>query len=360
MKKIVFVFLFLSGTSLGQSVIPFLDINYYFRSYSQNAFQLLTMQRIANYKAGDNVVAYVDFKGNLMVYDGYGAAEQATNIPGAHYQTSDKLMTWRIGSTLNLWDGGKKRTLTYNVGQFALRDDIVVFQDKRSNSINVYDYGKIYELFRSTSTVAMPTAIGENIFVYKENGDFYKIYWAGNTYDYEVWQGSIDFQAGTDIVVFNDPINGTFTAFDKGEYIDLENFHMNEYKAGRGFAVYLNRNDNLVMYQNGEKTILSNYVSDFWDVKDDIVIWAENGLTYAYVDGKKIEIARFIIKDYKLKNNTVAFRNLLGGVDACMNGKKRELTMQKDAPYYIYGNRVLIELFNRQHLICTEEKNIRN
>lgn len=360
MRKIILLFLLVSGASFGQSVMPFLDVNYFFKSYSQDAFQTLTMQRIANYKSGDNVVAYVDFRGNLMVYDGYGAAQQMTNIPGAHYQTSDNLMTWRIGSTLNMWEGGNKRTLTYNVGGFAVRDNIIVYQDGRFNSLNVYEGGQTYELFQSTDRISMPTVIGENIFVYKENGNLYKIYWAGKTYEYDVWQKPINFQAGTDIVVFNDPINGTFTAFDHGEFIDLENFHMNEYKAGRGFAVYMDQNDNLVMYQDGEKTILSNYVDGFWDVKDDIVVWSENGLTYAYVDGQRIEIARYIIKDYQMKNNTIAFRNLMGGVEACINGKVRQLTMQKDAPYTIYGNRVLVELFNRQYLVCTEEKNIRS
>jgi hypothetical protein len=61
-------------------------------------------------------------------------------------------------------------------------------------------------------------------------------------------------------------------------------------------------------------------------------------------------------KDYQLKNNVFAFRNLMGGVSVFMNGKLTELTNQPDAIYAIYGNLVLVELFNKSFLVFKDGK----
>jgi len=77
-------------------------------------------------------------------------------------------------------------------------------------------------------------------------------------------------------------------------------------------------------------------------VKDGIVYWIENGFSYAYVDGQKFELAKYVPEDYAIKNDVVVFRNLMGGVTALQGGKIHVITNQMDAEFSIHGNAVLV------------------
>jgi len=197
----------------------------------------------------------------------------------------------------------------------------------------------------------MPVFIGENIIAFKDNGDFYKIFWNGKIYDIGVWNGPIEFQGGTDVLAFNDPTTRTFTVFDKGEFIDAEPFYMAKYKAGRGFIVYEDLNGNLNYYGGGKKVELSNFTAKIWEVKDDIVIWNENSFLNIYSNNEKFRVCNFLPTDYQLKNNVFVYRNIMGGVNAFVDGKDTEITNQNDSSYDIYGSSIIVRLFNNAYIV---------
>lgn len=341
-----------------QEVVPFIDFNGFFKSYQNGFFRQIEFQRVREFKTGDDVVAYIDFRGNLRVFDGT-KPKDISNVQ-VEYEVSDHLMTWKIGPTLNLWDNGEMRTLTYFADQYVLRDSIVVFNDTRFNSVHVYFQGDVYELYRSSGTVAMPDVVGENIVAFRDNGNFNKVFWKGQIYELDVWHEKYPYSAGTDILAFNDPINGTFAIFENGEFLDVEDFRMNSYKAGRGFVVYENVNNDLMMYKDGETAKLTNFGADFYDVKDDVVIWTENGFTYGYSNGQKFELAKIIVTNYEIKNNVIVFRNMIGGVDALIDGKLKNLTTLQNVNFTIHGDAVLLESFNKTFSLHIDGREYRN
>ena len=341
--------LFLSTSVFSQKVIPFVDFNGYFKTFQNNNFRQLEFQRIQEYKAGDDILAYIDNRGNLRVFDGE-APRDLSNM-NVEYHVSDHFLVWNVGPTINMYDAGDLQTLTYFGGQYVVKDSIIVYQDTRYNTLNVYWNKKSYPIQTSTGELGMPVFIGENIVAFVDNGNFFKVFWNGKVYELGVWNGSIDFTGGTDILAFNDPTTRTFAIFEKGEFLDVESFWMNDYQAGRGFIVYEDLNGNLIHYGNGKKTELSNFKSSFYEVKDDIVIWGENTFVNAYQNGEIIQVTNFRPKDYLLKNNVFAFRNVMGGVSALVDNKIVELTNQQDAGYEIYGNAVLVSLFNNSFMV---------
>jgi len=350
MKRILlFVALFSATASWSQDVLPMLDFNNLMKSFENGIYRSIGLQPVREFKAGDNVVGYYNFRNNLMVHNG-GNPEQLANVE-ADYRVSDFLLTWNIATTLNLWDDGEQRTLTYQVGQYVVTDSLVVFQDLRYNTVSTYYNGKVYPLITSSIELSMPEFVGENILAFKDNGNFYKVFWRGKIYELDVWHKPYVFHGGTDMVAFNDPINGTFAIFENGQFLDVENFHVNEYKVGNGLVAYENQNGDLLMYQKGEIVQLSNFGASTWEVKDNVVYWVENGLAFAYIDGKRIEVAKYEPKEFALKNSTLAFRNLMGGVSAVQDGKIIEITNQLDAPFEIHGNSVLVELFNKSYIV---------
>ncbi len=345
MKILALIVVLLPSLLNAQKVIPFVDFNDYFRTFESGSFRQLEFQRIEQFKAGDEAIAYYDNRGNLRIYNG-GQPKDVANLL-ADYQVSDHLITWKIGETLNLWDDGKMQTLTYRCKAYSVKDSIVVFEDERYNTINVYWKDQIYPIKQSTGELSFPKAIGENIVAFKDNGDFFKIFWNGQIYDIDVWVGSIDFACGTDILAYNDPTTRTFAVFENGELLDVEQFFMKKYKAGRGFVVYEDLNGNLIKYQNGAKKTLTNFTATEWEVKDDVVIWFENSFLNMECNGKTWRVCNYVPEDYQLKNNVLAFRNISKGVDVSIDGKTETITNQMDAGYEILGSSVLVKLFNR-------------
>lgn len=352
--KIYLLVLFLALGSFGfsQKVVPLIDFNGYFKSFQNGFFRQIEFQRIKNYEYGDNVVGYIDNRGNLRVFDGTKPKDLA-NIE-CEYEVSDNLLCWKIASTLNLWDAGNLRTLTYFAGTYTVKDSMVVFVDTRFNSLNVYYDGEVKEIYASVTELSGPDYVGENIIAYRDNGNVYNVFWRGNTYELDAWHDLIHFEGGTDILAFNDPMTGTFAIFENGQFLDVEMYHVNDYKAGNGFVVYEDQSGNLIHYGKGKTQTLTNFGASFWEVKDNVVIWGENGFTYAFVDGQKIELARYEPEDYELKNNVIAFRNLMGGVSFLYNGKVHEITNQMESEYSIHGNGLLVELFNNSFIYFTE------
>jgi hypothetical protein len=354
MFKVLFCLFLFSAYSFGQTVVPFVDFNNYFRSFQDDNFRQIEFQEIKEFKAGDELVAYIDTRGNLRVFDG---KERMDITPmTVNYEVSDHLLAYNIGPTLNCWDEGKLSTLTYFARNYKVRDSLIVYEDTRFNSVNVYWNKQIIQLYQVTGDLYMPVAVGDNMVAFKDNGDFYKIFWNGKIYDLGVWNGTIDFKIGADVLCYNDPTTRTFAIFDKGTFLDVEQVYMNKYKAGRGFIVYEDLNGNLMYCKNGKTEQLSNFSASFWEVKDDLVIWGENSFVYAYTNDQKIQVTNYKPADYTLKNNVFAFRNILGGVSALVNGKIFEVTNQTNSEYEIYGDILLVKLFNRSYIVLKNGK----
>ena len=354
MKKTILPFILLIFPLLlsAQPVVPFVDFNNYFRVFENNNFQTIEFQPILSYQAGDEFVAYIDNRENLRIFNGK-ERKDITNL-NIKFSISDHLLAYNVGTTLNMWDSGKLRTLTYFVRDYVVKDSIIVYEDTRYNSVNVYYNKQTYVLYTVAGNLYMPTTIGDNIVAFKDNGGFYKVFYRGEIYDLGVWNGEIDFKAGCDILCFNDPTQRSFALFENGNFYDVESQYMRKYVAGRGFIVFEDLNGNLWHYKDGEKTELTNFSPSFWEVQDDMVIWGENNYVFSFFQGEKKEVCNYIPKDYLLKNGVFAFRNIAGGVSAFVNGKVEEITLQNDTEYSIHGNIVLVKLFNRSFIVLKD------
>lgn len=357
MRIFILLSLLITFSAHAQKVTPILDFSNFFKTFQNGFFRTLEFQPIKGFKYGDNILAYVDNKSNLRVFEG-DAPINVANVE-TDYRLSDDLMTWRIGETLNLWDHGNKTTLTYWAGYYEVKDSLVVFENRRYNSLNVYLRGQIYTLSTAVATLNLPEYVGENIVVFKDAGEVYKVFWEGEIYEIGAWNRKINFAGGTDMVAFNDPIHGTFTMFEKGEFVDVQSFFVDEYKVGNDILLYTDLNGNLNYYSDGVLETISNFKPRVWDVVDKAVIWTENNTFYTMVNHEKKEIVRYIPSDYKIKNEVIAFRDLMGGVSVYINGEMVELTQQRDAEYSIHGNGVLVELFNKQFIFYVDGKKYR-
>ena len=338
-----------------QGIVPTLDFNNFFVSFQDGYFRPIEIQPIVSYKAGDEVVAYIDTRGNLKLYDGKERIDVTTlNV---EYQVSDHLMAYKIANGVRMWDAGKFTPLTNFGREFIVKDSIIVYEDTRYQSLNVYWNQKMESLVTITNGLSMNASIGENLVVYKDNSNTYFIYWRGQKFEIGTYNEEVlNFQLGTDVMCFKDPYTQSFYVFDSGVFQEVESFPIKQYKAGRGFVVYEDMNGNLWHYQARQKTALSNFSSEFWDVKDDLCVWMENSYLFAYSNNQRIQVATYRPQTYLLKNNVLVYRNIIGGVSALVDGKIQDLTNFPNAEFDIFGNKVLVKLPNQTSVVFMNGK----
>ena len=65
-------------------------------------------------------------------------------------------------------------------------------------------------------------------------------------------------------------------------------------------------------------------------------------------------VCNFRPDEMLLKNNVFVFRNVLGGVSAFVDNKVVEITSQANSSFEIYGNAVLVKLFNRSFIVYSK------
>lgn len=350
MIRFLLVFLFFVPTIASAQMAPFIDFSGYFRTFYKDNFRQLEFQPIEKFDASDSHIAYIDTRGDFKVFDGNKTELISNQI--LSYKLSDGQLAWNIGPTLFALVKGRKQMLTTFARNYIVTDSLVVFEDLRFNTINVLYRGEVIQLMQTTGDLYMPDVIGDNMIAFRDFGDVYRVFWQGETYELGVWNmNPIEFSIGRDMVCFNDPTHRTFAVFEGGEFKDVNDIFVTKYKAGWGFCVFEDINGNLFHYQNGVKTQLSNYSASYWEVKDNCVIWGENSYYYTFYNGEKIQISNFKPSEIQMKNEIIAFRNIMGGVSAFMNGKVHEITNQMDASFQIYSDLVLVGLFNRNFLV---------
>lgn len=354
MKFSILVLIILFNTIVFSQLAPFIDFSNYFRTFYKNSFRQLEFQRINSFEASDNLIVYIDSRGDFRVFE--NEKLQTLTNQNIAYKLSDAQLAWNIGPTLFCLKNSKKEMLTTFAHNYQVSDSLVVYEDTRFNSVHVRTSNGVSQLYQVTGDLYMPTKIGDNTIVFKDNGDFYKFFWNEKIYDFAVYTKNIDFSCGMNVICFNDPINQSFAVFEKGEILDVESMFVKKYKAARNFIVYEDLQGNLWRYSNGEKEELSSFGVSNWEASDDLIVWVENNIFYCYANGEKKIITNFVPKDYKIKNNTLVFRNNMGGASVYANNKIKELSTQQNCTFTIYGNTVLVELFNKSFLVYNEGK----
>jgi hypothetical protein len=355
MKKWFLFLLLIPVLGAAQSIFTYTDYNGFIHAANNGYFSQIEHQDVSDMTLGDELIAYKNSQKDFKVYNGTQTKLLTNQM--VDYKLSDHLLAWNIGSLLFYYENGVSHNITSFGGQYAVSDSLIVYQDTRYYTLNVIYQGKVIQLMQQTAAMYMPVAIGDNMVVFRDNGDVYKVFWQGEIYEIGVLSGTnyFQFSVGTNILAFNDPNTRTFAAFQNGAFVDVEDMQVGKMKACRGFVVYEDIQGNLKYYGNGEQKELASYYQ-FWDAKDDVVIWGESNSTYAFNFGKKFQLSNYSIKEWKLKNDVIAFRTNVSGVAAAINGQIKEITTLSNNDYWINGHGVLVQFQNKSVVVLNQGK----
>ncbi len=338
---------------MAQKVFPYLDYLGHLKSFQDGMSRQVDHLRPIDVKYSEEIIAYIDSKNDLFVYD--GETKEKLSGMANDYKIGINLVAWNAGPVINVWEKGSKQNLTYFGGHYAVSDSLVVFEDTRDNAIRVYYKGRIYDLYTSVSRPPFPHKIGSNTVAFRGNGDNYYAFIAGKIKEIGVYNDNLKFAAGANLLAFNDPFNQSFAAVFMDGVFDVETTMVQNYKAGYDLIVYLDRNSNLKSYIDGDLVTLSSYAS-FYDVYRNMVVWGENSVLYTYYNGGKYEVANYIPKEYKIKDGVVVYRNLNGGVSAFYNGHNIIISNLTGAPFEINGSTIKVTVSKNRYVFFKNGK----
>lgn len=341
MKRLIFIFLFFAPFVYGQNVFPYLNNRDYLKSFHEGMTTQLDFLEPIHVKYSEEIIAFIDNKRDLFVFDGHNKEKLSALVND--YKIGIEIVAWNSGPIINVWENGVKQNLTYFGGHYEVSDSLVVFEDTRDYSIKVYYKGEIQTLYTSVGRPMFPKAIGSNTVAFEGNGDVHYAYTAGKIIEIGAISGNVKFSAGGNVIVFNDTFEQSFAVVLGRDVFNVEPITAKEYQAGYNIFAYIDRNDNLKAFINGEIVQLSTYAT-FFEVFRDMIVWGENGTFFTYRNGTRYEIANYIPEEYKIRDGIVAFRNLNGGVSLFRNETVEILSNRVNAPFEVNGNTVKIQV----------------
>jgi hypothetical protein len=334
--------------TFAQDVFPYIDNVGFMRSFQNGYSRQVEFLPPVDVKFSEKIIAYIDNKNDFFIYDGK-EKEMLSNMASS-YQIGYHIAAWNTGPILNVWDNGKKRTLTRFGRNYVVSDSLVVFEDLMENAIRVYYRDSIYELYRTVGQPIFPAAVGSNTVAFEGNGNVQFAFVAGSIVEIGVINDNVRYSAGGNKIAFNDPFHQSFASAQFREIVDIESIQIRDYKAGNDLIVYRDLNDQLLCYMNNEVIELSNYSARWFEVFRNTVVWNEAGLFFAFDGKQKYELANYIPEEYKIRDGIVAFRNLNGGVSMFANGEVTVISNLPNAPFEVNGTTVRVQV-NRGNFI---------
>lgn len=343
MKRLLIflITLFCLPYGFAQDVFPYMDNIGYMRSFQNGISRQVEFLPPVDVKYSEKLIAYIDNKNDFFIFDGE-KKEMMTNMANS-YAIGYNIVAWTTGPILNVWDSGKKRTLTRFGRNYVVTDSLVVFEDLIENAIFVYYNENVYELYRTVGPPVFPVAVGSNTVAFEGNGNVHYAFVAGRIIEIGVLNEPVKYSPGANKIAFNDPFHQSFAVAQFGEVVDVEQIKVTDYKAGWDLIAYRDQNMNLLCYIDNQVVELSNYSARWYEVFRNMVVWNEANVFFAFDGKKKYELANYIPEEYKVRDGIVAFRNLNGGVSLFENGEVRVISNLPGIPFEVNGNTVRLQ-----------------
>jgi hypothetical protein len=242
------------GYTVGDSVIGFYDTyNSVFKVYKDGVIHdvenLFEKAPPKSFKAGDNLVAFVNYNGFLKVYYA-GQSFDLESVPPLHY---------KVGN------------------------NTVAYIDGASSNFKVFYKGATYvlETFPPTSF-----KVGDDLIAYVDNTGNFKIFYLGEVYTVQSYEPQY-FDAVDNVAVYGDAQN--FFGFYHGKTTKLETFKPDAYQLDFNSVAYKDRSNKLKFFSEGVLKEGSSQIVNTFQLTRNVLMYSTdlesmhflcNGKTY--------------------------------------------------------------------------------
>ena len=287
----------------GRIAIPYLDNSRTFKIYYNNSTQKVNAGFTNAFYATDNLVVFLNQK-SLNVFD-KGLVKNLTSICEQYY----------IGDSLVMYlDGMKSDYKVYYNGQIqqleafvpdsvlsglSLSDNIIAYNNFanqfkiffRGVKLNQEDYpvstfeagrstvayvdaDRRFKIFHNGQTFTIDNFpplsyhVADNVVAFVSSDGYFKIFYNDAVKTVGFFNPS--YQAVDNIVAYRDP-SGYFKVFYKGEFTDMENYYPENVLIQYNSLAYINTNNTLRLFTEGEVYDVTNADLTNWQLNYDVI-----------------------------------------------------------------------------------------
>ncbi len=332
------------------------DYNNHFYVFDKGNNVQLESSHVDSVRAGNDYLAYIDFKGNLRGYFNGETQTLEEAIPSSMKATAHA-MVYKMQVRLMIFENGKTKQLASSVTRFFAGDDIVVWQAYPSLDILAYEKGEIKIIEEAVSTKAINNGkAGKNIFAYSDLSFNFKVYFNGTDYDTQS-SNIYNYQCGKNTVAYLDKFNNLFNVFYKGEVKTISNVLPLSYTVADDMVSYVDAGNNFMVYYKGEPIKIESYVPAKYKVLNNIIIYYNKPELKLFYGGKVFVLENFIDQPDTLQvgissalyldNNKRAKYFYKGKiVDNFLIEPAKKIELYRDLPVLNYGNNNIGFLYN--------------
>ncbi|UKN02582.1 hypothetical protein K6119_03530 [Paracrocinitomix mangrovi] len=332
----------ITAATFAQNITAFADQNNRLYKFDSGSLTQIYYQPTKELHIDNQYVCFVDSKGDIYV-NFYGEQTMVAQTHTKIFDT-DNLLLVQTASVLRVFDRGVKHILTSNAISFGVGDSLVVWQDNIGGYLKYYYEDEVHEVAMVVGNYPlMPDHVGENTFVYRDNAGNVSVFWHGKFYPIYSWNSLGVIRAGQDVVAFNDPQSGTFSAFDNGYVVDVEPQHALNFRCGDNFIYYKDQSETHKIFRE-EETMELGFDLQNIDVQDSVVIFRDVGIMKIWYQMEIYQIFNTKVGNYQVDGGIVAYTNQWGGVSAFVRGKEVEITRSKVQSFELHGNTILMKM----------------
>jgi hypothetical protein len=341
-----------------QSIAAYVNFREQFVVFDDGQTKVLEQLPPQSFKVGPDYLAYIDNVSNLKVY--YKGKVEIID-PGVilKYFAGDDYLVFEKYQQIKVWHKGKLTNLGNNITAYAASDSIVAFYDSNYKNFHIYYHETEFDL--ADGLVEIPITdfkIGNNIFAFIDKYQMtFTVFYENDYIDLSTVIRSVDYKLGADIVAYVDDEFNTFKAFFKGDIYDLESLPPKSFKMGNGMVAYVNQNEEFIVFYNGSKYRMLNFIPDSYDVKDSLVIFDMQGFSNIFYDGKTEQIERYIPKTWDWGWSTFAYLTENLRIKAVMEGVQMSIINETLREVKVYRNIIVIRYGNNSWAVHYKGKN---
>lgn len=261
-----------------------LNVGDVFQAIDHKDSYTLSLQNDPPMDAGDNIVAYIDFHGELMVFH----------------------------------DGEKKRIDGFRPEDFKVSDNSCAFVDRRE-FLRFYENGNTWDITDQYPNQFMP---GNDLILYVDTYDEFKFWRNDETVDISGYPPE-SYKVGDNIAAYVDD-RKSFYIIDEGEMEPKElDFNApNFYDVIDNTVVFVDANLHLNVHYKGKVTKVAAYETPEYQYADGVIAFLDhNRRLKAFYNGEIIDVSSDIVTSFKVFGQVIIFEIGNGAYQVFYNGQ---------------------------------------
>jgi len=146
------------------------------------------------------------------------------------------------------------------------------------------------------------------------------------------------FWVGNNLVAFVDEYD-EFVVYDKGEYVDIEEYPPNRVMLSNSFMAYIDDDDHFNIYYDGEVKEITTTPVKIISFKDDVIVWLnELGFLFYWQDGQAVQLETITPNEIQVDLNNIVYTDYDGRLKGIYQGEKIKYTDEIVQNFELNGN----------------------